>query len=1052
MNINEFEDNVLKLKYCRYGFIEERNYRFAFCNNVLLYDLYKNNIKYCCNDNIDDLYRISELIFENLKENNEIFGIVFNEMIYALNGIVSKNYRNLFGNNCYNILIIGLHVDISTLLYLLGENKKAEDYIRSIILFYFNNYGVNSLAYHLLITCLVGEVTSKYDLNFAIELYKSKHDGSKVVNDLYPYYSTMIVNTTSALIKEKRFDDVDLIISNWYEIIKDINTIDKMPYHYLNLNFLVSKGEYNIALKTYKEYVNNLSNKCLLYPAFCLEIANCYYIKNNRNKMVEILDKGLSFYNESPKNSDIYYKLLRLKATSDFYSGKITCAINKCKEVLKGFENLYGKKDNNYLNALTSLFLYSQDDIDRKRYWKEIVELIDYYDTYQSALLYNNLVVNNLDSSGTISLNYERLAKIAKKAVQLSDETIDDHLKLVARLNYLKCLVKQYNRYEILNDTIIEIFSWLDNFNKSYNYQQEDYFLYYLCKLFYADGRRDKREVEKLKDYIHTNLLPTAPPVLKEEYEIIKSTLLVERDNFDKIIRKKDRLLNSLIENIHNHIDMADYLGNTKDYISFVSQYKKRSYNENIYRFISIDKYLTTYYYGNYLDNPENMEIGRLISGLQIRLLYEQNLDEEKIKTIKKEIEILNKKIEYNYSLNRYHIPDFNNIDIPNNSCLLDYYYYYDYDYTKVTFSNINKMVKSSKFAFYLVESRNKVIRFDDIDADLIAEYIDSFHNTSDLIYLDKLFNLLIAPALPYIKKCETLYISPDCFLSEFSFEFLCNDYHSLLEEFIIIYVSSIFDVKPDFHVSTDKPLIIANPEYAINEKKDVVNYLYCTEIEAKYIANLLDSNYFIGEQANKKTLYENCDATIIHFSTHGDLEEINNDDYNLPLIASMIVLTGFYDWKNNNKIDKYDNGIITAQDISFLTFSALDLVVLSACKSAQGNYDEFHRFKSLRWAFGFSGAKSCITSLFEIDEALAAIFIIIFYQNLIIYPIACALHETKKKCMYMDLATIRKNELFNYILEKRCKDKIWQDDKYPFIEESIIFSFVCNFNGGKYE
>ncbi len=1052
MNINQFEDDILKLKKYRHYFIEERNHRFAFCNNVLLYNLYKNNINHCCNENIDDLYKVSELIFKNLKENNEIFGIVFDEMIYALNGIVSKNYRISFYNNRYIISIIGLHVDIATLLYFLGENKKAEDYIRNVILFYFNNYGENNLAYHLLVTCLIGEVTSKYHLDFAIKLYKSRHDGSKVVNDLYPYYYTMIVNTISALIKEKRFNDVELVISDWYRIIKDINTIDKTPYHYLNLNFLVSKGEFNKALKIYKEYVDDISNDYFLYPAFCLEIANCYYIKNDRSKMVEILDKGLSFYNEHPENSDIYYKLLKLKAVNDIYSGKITCAIKRCKEILKGFEKLYGKTDSNYLNVLTLLFLYSQDDMDKKRYWKEIVELIDYYDTYQSAMLYNNLVVNNLDSSGTISLNYERLAKVAKKAVLLADETIDEYLKFAARLNYLKCLVKQYDRYEELNDTIIKLFSWLENFNKSYNYQQEDYFLYYMCKLFYADGHRDKKEVEKLKDYIHINLLPVVSPVLKEEYEIIESTLLVERNNFDEIIRGKDRLLNSSIENICNHIDMVNYLGKTKEYISFVSQYKKKGYNKNIYQYISIDKYLTTYYYGNYLDNPKNMEIGRLISGLQIRLLYEQNLDKKKIKTIKEEIENLNEKIEYNYSSNKYHIPDFDDIEIPNNSCLLDYYYYHEYDYSKVNFSNTNKIIKSSRFAFYLVEPGNKVIRFDDIDADLIAEYIDSFYNTSDLIYLDKLFNSLIAPALPYIEKCETLYISPDCFLSEFPFELLCNDYHNLFEEFIIIYVSSIFDVKPDFHVSIDKPLIIANPEYAINEKKDGVNYLRCTEIEAKYIAKLFKSHYFISKQANKKILYENCNATIIHFSTHGDLEEINNDDYNLPLIASMIVLTGFYDWKNSNKIDEYDNGIITAQDISFLTFSALDLVVLSACKSAQGNYDEFNRFKGLRWAFGFSGAKSCITSLFEIDEALAAIFIIIFYQNLIIYPVARALHEAKKKCMNMDLVAIKKNKLFNYILKKRSKDEIFKDDEYPFVEESIIFSFVCNFNGGKHE
>ena len=53
---------------------------------------------------------------------------------------------------------------------------------------------------------------------------------------------------------------------------------------------------------------------------------------------------------------------------------------------------------------------------------------------------------------------------------------------------------------------------------------------------------------------------------------------------------------------------------------------------------------------------------------------------------------------------------------------------------------------------------------------------------------------------------------------------------------------------------------------------------------------------------------------------------------------------------------------------------------------------------------------------------------------------------------MYVYGYNDNKNELFNYILTKGGKDKIFQEDEYPFIEENIIFSFICNFNGGKYE
>ncbi len=127
---------------------------------------------------------------------------------------------------------------------------------------------------------------------------------------------------------------------------------------------------------------------------------------------------------------------------------------------------------------------------------------------------------------------------------------------------------------------------------------------------------------------------------------------------------------------------------------------------------------------------------------------------------------------------------------------------------------------------------------------------------------------------------------------------------------------------------------------------------------ELELLSNIFDANHFQYKEATKKRFKEAYgNYKIIHLSTHGG---INNT---IPWMA-------FYDEK------------MTLDELYF-TKNQSELVVLSACKTSDGELKKGEGVMSLARGFFNAGAKSVVSSLWDINEKASNEIIQEFYKNI---------------------------------------------------------------------
>lgn len=127
---------------------------------------------------------------------------------------------------------------------------------------------------------------------------------------------------------------------------------------------------------------------------------------------------------------------------------------------------------------------------------------------------------------------------------------------------------------------------------------------------------------------------------------------------------------------------------------------------------------------------------------------------------------------------------------------------------------------------------------------------------------------------------------------------------------------------------------------------------------ELELLANIFDANHFQYEKATKKRFKEAYgNYKIIHLSTHGGIHNT------IPWMA-------FYDEK------------MTLDELYF-TKNQSELVVLSACKTSDGELKKGEGVMSLARGFFNAGAKSVVSSLWDINEKASNDIIQEFYKNI---------------------------------------------------------------------
>ncbi len=131
---------------------------------------------------------------------------------------------------------------------------------------------------------------------------------------------------------------------------------------------------------------------------------------------------------------------------------------------------------------------------------------------------------------------------------------------------------------------------------------------------------------------------------------------------------------------------------------------------------------------------------------------------------------------------------------------------------------------------------------------------------------------------------------------------------------------------------------------------------------------DLVGGYAFLGPKATKKLFQELApEYRIIHLATHARADD-RIGDYSFLLFSEAT--------------DKIENKFLFSRDLYTMRLNT-DLVVLSACESGRGELQEGEGIISLARAFAFAGAKSMLTSLWNVSDEHTADLMVRFYKYL---------------------------------------------------------------------
>ena len=178
------------------------------------------------------------------------------------------------------------------------------------------------------------------------------------------------------------------------------------------------------------------------------------------------------------------------------------------------------------------------------------------------------------------------------------------------------------------------------------------------------------------------------------------------------------------------------------------------------------------------------------------------------------------------------------------------------------------------------------------------------------------------------------------------------------------------------------------------------LNYLRGTKTEVDAISSVLKSNRinhtsFTGNDATEdmfKSL-SNQGVTSLHIATHGFYSpetERKNDEYNRDfeikedksMMQNGLYFAGANAYFYGDDIpDNVNDGVLSAQEVSYLDFTDCSLVSLSACETGLGEVSGEGVF-GLQRGFKKAGVNSILMSLWKVDDEATCKLMTEFYSN----------------------------------------------------------------------
>lgn len=171
------------------------------------------------------------------------------------------------------------------------------------------------------------------------------------------------------------------------------------------------------------------------------------------------------------------------------------------------------------------------------------------------------------------------------------------------------------------------------------------------------------------------------------------------------------------------------------------------------------------------------------------------------------------------------------------------------------------------------------------------------------------------------------------------------------------------------------------------------------TKVEIDDLATLLQNADSAVEvrsiRGNQGTESEILDALtgvgVAHFATHGfylEDRKLSDSDSIAPYVRSGLTLTGanqtFQKWHRGDISVNTNDGVLLAAELKDLNFAQLELLVFSACSTAEGKPLDSGSVLSLQSAILETGVQNAITTLWEVSDEAAPVLMRLLYEELL--------------------------------------------------------------------
>ena len=132
-----------------------------------------------------------------------------------------------------------------------------------------------------------------------------------------------------------------------------------------------------------------------------------------------------------------------------------------------------------------------------------------------------------------------------------------------------------------------------------------------------------------------------------------------------------------------------------------------------------------------------------------------------------------------------------------------------------------------------------------------------------------------------------------------------------------------------------------------------------------------------IGADATRANFLDEApNNRILHVATHAFVLDRSCGDGN-PLLHSGLVFAG----ANRNR----EASILTAQQIASLDLTGVDLAVLSACNTGNGELRDGEGVLGLQRAFRIAGARSVVMTIWPVDDKVTGSYMHELYTELLV-------------------------------------------------------------------